>query len=1130
MRVRSWLIRGWILAGVAAIVALAWFANSWVSPERVREQVIRTLAAQFEDVDIHVGSARLRILGGIAVTDLRLTRRGDPPEEPFLVVPHAILYHDKEKLNHGYLVIRKVELEGPTVRLERSPTGRWNLADVIKPGPADKPIPAFVIKNGTLAVTDRTPGALPPVTFTAVQGTLLNDPLPTLTLQGAAVTAEFGGVSVRGRFNRITNHLGLSVELSELPLGEMTLAIAARYAPELVPHLEKLSATAKVRADLTYTPETRAWRHKVALEVANARFEHPDLPWPIENITATIHSENGQIAVDRATARIGQAKVILSLETRPDLPPPAVWPVGSGAVPPSPPDDPLQRLEHNLQRLDITATDIALSDNLFERLPDKLKRVRRMFSPTGVVDLGYKFHRDAVGWRRELEVRPKQVGLMYEKFRYPVSDVRGVVKKLNTHTGTETITLNLVGSAAGQLITVTGTIDGDGDDPAIHLNVAGSNMPLDEQVYAALPVKYAAMVRKFNATARGDFLVKITQPNGVNLCENEIRIDIKDGQLNYSEFPYSLQKLKGRVVIRTTATDPTRPIRPGEPLQPLPERDEILFDHFTALHGSAPVWMHGSKRIAANGRDYLLVLHIGGNTVPLDAELKKALATVRIDELWDVLAPRGHITFEADVEVIDRAPDPLTPHRVPPLDPVNDIQLSLKFSGPTVTPTFFPYELTDISGVLEYQKNRIRLTHLAGRHGLSRVKLAAGEVRFFPQGAVWANLGGLEAKPLVVDEALMKALPGKLGPAVAELQLKGHTELLVKHLVVLTPPEAHAVGLPPAPELLPVAATAEPRPDPVVYWDGELKFLGASFDTGIAWEGVVGSWACRGRYEGTHLGPVRGNIWLERGVVSGIPFQALNCQLRAEPQLPDPARPGQYLPPTLQFLNGTGDVFNGALVGQARVVLAEPPRYELWLTVTDAKLEEVAKHYRLGSDADLSGIAQAQLLVGNRWDPKTGQWLVEGAGKIDVPSGRMYNLPILLDLVKVLKLQTPDKTAFEQAHAVFRIHGDRIKVDQLDLVGKAICVGGSGELDTQGDYVKFDFYTIWSKVLHEMNPLGDITAFLSKNLFTIKLVRENGELKYKPEPVPLVTEPAKAVVSRLKRGVGQLMGQRANAR
>ena len=39
---------------------------------------------------------------------------------------------------------------------------------------------------------------------------------------------------------------------------------------------------------------------------------------------------------------------------------------------------------------------------------------------------------------------------------------------------------------------------------------------------------------------------------------------------------------------------------------------------------------------------------------------------------------------------------------------------------------------------------------------------------------------------------------------------------------------------------------------------------------------------------------------------------------------------------------------------------------------------------------------------------------------------------------------------------------------------------------------------------------------MSKNLFKIKLTRENGELKYKPEPVPLVTEPAKAVAERLK--------------
>ena len=313
-----------------------------------------------------------------------------------------------------------------------------------------------------------------------------------------------------------------------------------------------------------------------------------------------------------------------------------------------------------------------------------------------------------------------------------------------------------------------------------------------------------------------------------------------------------------------------------------------------------------------------------------------------------------------------------------------------------------------------------------------------------------------------------------------------------------------------------------------MYWDAELKLFGASLDTGVAWEEVFGSIACRGRYEGTHVGAIRGNVWLDRAVISRMPVAAARCALKADAQQPDPARPGQFLPTTLQLLNLSGGLFRGELGGQARVVLTDPTRYEVWLTVTDAQLEEVARHYKLGSDADLKGIAQAQLLIYNKLDPKTGKLSVEGTGKIDVPSGRMYNLPILLELVKVFKLQTPDKTAFEQAHAVFRIQGDRIKVDQLDMIGKAVCVGGSGELDFGGDYVKFEFYTVWSQVLKKLPPdtlAGDLTAFLSKNLFTIKLVRENGELKYKPEPVPLVTEPAKAAIDRMKRLGARVIGK-----
>jgi len=47
-----------------------------------------------------------------------------------------------------------------------------------------------------------------------------------------------------------------------------------------------------------------------------------------------------------------------------------------------------------------------------------------------------------------------------------------------------------------------------------------------------------------------------------------------------------------------------------------------------------------------------------------------------------------------------------------------------------------------------------------------------------------------------------------------------------------------------------------------------------------------------------------------------------------------------------------------------------------------------------------------------------------------------------------------------------------------------VCLGGAGELDTSGQYVKFEFYTLGSQILAHManTPVGDVSAFLSREL------------------------------------------------
>ncbi len=1163
--VRSWLIRGVILAGVAAFAGLGWVANSWVSPERVREQVIAHLHEQFEGVEVHVGSARMRILGGIAVEDVTLRRQGASAEEPpFLAVPSAIIYHDKEQLNHGRLVIRKVELENPEIHLERLADGRWSLAEMLRPSPADQPIPTFIARGTTLVITDHSADPIPPLHLSNALFTLLNDPLPVLTFQVQA-TSQYGKLVLRARMNRMTRHVSSGLDLPEFPLGDVAPTVAERFAPALAPYVGKFTATAAVKADLNYTPGADPpLRHDIRVEVKDGRLEHADLPWPIEQIAVKVRSLDGRLTVEEATAKVGSARLQATLEVRDHGPD---EPITAG-----PSADALAQLEGRLQRIEATVSGVALTDQLFTRLGDVGAAARRQFEPKGAIDLNYKFTREAAGWKREIEVRPKAVSARYEKFPYPVSDISGWVKRTITQSGREDTVVDLVGTAAGQRVTVKGRLHGHGPDPAINLRIAGTNIPIDDAIIAAFPDDYPDIIRKFRATGRADFVAEIVQKEGINLCENEFRVDIREGTLNYTAFPYHLDKVKGRVIVRVTASDAKRPVRPGD-MSPPPDRDEIILDGFTGRHDGAAVWLHGSKRPIPGSRDRKLVLHVGGNACPVDSDLKTALSGMKLDPIWETFSPRGKLTFAADVEIIDRAAAPDQPDEEAPFDPVKDLRLTYNFYGPTVTPAFFPYELSNLSGWLEYRDGRIELAHFAGQHGESRVKLSAGEVRFYPDGVVWANLGGLNVKPLIADETLLGALPGKLRSAVEQLKLKGDAELSLKHMVVLTPPETPSrppapepapVGpvttrtvypsfvargqsppaaltapqpwppspaaptVPAAPNLLPSSPPQPVEPDPVVYWDGELTLAGASIDTGIPWEELYGRLGCRGRYEGTHLGLVRGNIWLDRAVIARQPVSNIKGQLRAAPQKSDPGRPGYYLPTDLQFTGLAGTLFHGAVGGEARVVLADPVRYEVWLTATDVQLEEVARRYNLGSDADLQGIAQAQLRVYNRLDPKTGAWAVEGAGKVDVPTGRMYNLPILLDLVKVLKLQAPDKTAFEEGHAVFRIVGDRVKVDQLDLIGKAVCLGGSGEVDTSGDYVRFEFYTLGSQILARLvnTPVGDLSAFLSKHLLLkIKMTRENGELKYRPEPVPVVTEPAKAIAERMRNRLGQLMGK-----
>src|SRR5947209_7494713 len=152
---RKWLVRGLVFSVVVTAAAAAWLYQHWANPTAVRQQVVAKLDGYFNGANITLESAHMRLLGGIAVSELHLSRRDDGLKADFLYVPAAVMYHDKEHVLYGRMRINKIELNRPRLRGQRLPDGRWNLQWITPAPQPDKLIPTMVIQQGTLLLEDR---------------------------------------------------------------------------------------------------------------------------------------------------------------------------------------------------------------------------------------------------------------------------------------------------------------------------------------------------------------------------------------------------------------------------------------------------------------------------------------------------------------------------------------------------------------------------------------------------------------------------------------------------------------------------------------------------------------------------------------------------------------------------------------------------------------------------------------------------------------------------------------------------------------------------------------------------------------------------------------------------------------
>src|SRR3954447_19921572 len=158
---RKWVIHGliYLLLGVLVAGGIAYALGT--NPAAVRSLVQEQLTQRFRHVSVSVERARLRLLGGIVAGERRLARSDGLHRRDFLYAPTAVIYHDKEHVLDGRVLVKKVELTKPQIRIVRERDGKLNVAGILGPIDLSQPLPSLVIRQGTVTIEDRAHPAGP---------------------------------------------------------------------------------------------------------------------------------------------------------------------------------------------------------------------------------------------------------------------------------------------------------------------------------------------------------------------------------------------------------------------------------------------------------------------------------------------------------------------------------------------------------------------------------------------------------------------------------------------------------------------------------------------------------------------------------------------------------------------------------------------------------------------------------------------------------------------------------------------------------------------------------------------------------------------------------------------------------
>jgi len=197
----------------------------------------------------------------------------------------------------------------------------------------------------------------------------------------------------------------------------------------------------------------------------------------------------------------------------------------------------------------------------------------------------------------------------------------------------------------------------------------------------------------------------------------------------------------------------------------------------------------------------------------------------------------------------------------------------------------------------------------------------------------------------------------------------------------------------------------------------------------------------------------------------------------------------------------TAKCYGGTLLSDCWVVFGSTPKYGLQADLQDGDLNRFAQEKLTGRQR-LKGKVLASVDLGGAGPAAHS---LSGRGKVRLREADLYELPIMVALLKILSIRVPDTTGFTTSDVDFRLEGDHVYLDHIDLSGDAISLVGNGEMNFDSQ-IRLAFYSLLGRSEMQIPFVKKLLGSASQQVMLIHVSGDLSNPETRSEAFPGVAQ------------------------